>query len=137
MHPLLSHPSLCLAIQLPVPIPLFSYHYFFLATYGSAQPPISAATGILIPLRKWVGNNTLNMLFFFVGTIKETSGPLVIPLISKNKWREADKAKLEKKDKKTEEKKAEKDEKDLTIQERAAREILEESKKVPYAYLCV
>ncbi len=74
------------------------------------------------------------MLLFFVGTIKETSGPLVIPLISKNKWREADKAKLEKKDKKTEEKK---DEKDLTIQERAAREILEESKKVPYSNLIV
>jgi hypothetical protein len=74
---------------------------------------------------------------FFVGTIKDTSGPLVIPLISKNKWREADKAKLEKKDKKTGEKKAEKDEKDLTIQERAAREILEESKKVPYSNLSV
>ncbi len=83
----------------------------------------------------WQHYSTLKM--FFVGTIKDTSGPLVIPLISKNKWREADKAKLEKKDKKTEEKKAEKDEKDLTIQERAAREILEESKKVPYSNLSV
>jgi hypothetical protein len=69
-------------------------------------------------------------IFLKTGTLKETSGPLVIPLITKNKWREADKAKLEKKDKKKEEPASEKDHKDLTIQERAAREILEESRKV-------
>lgn len=63
-----------------------------------------------------------------IGTIKETSGPLIIPLISKNKWREGDKPKKEKKGKQ-EKSLPDKDEKDLTVQERAAREILEESRK--------
>jgi len=68
--------------------------------------------------------------FFFTGTIKDTSGPLVIPLISKNKWREGDKEKLDKKKDEKKKKEVEKDDKDLTIQERAAKEILEESRKV-------
>jgi hypothetical protein len=64
-----------------------------------------------------------------LGTIKDTSNePLVIPLISKNKWREADKAKLDKKQQQKDEEKG--DEKELTIEQRAAKEIIEESKKV-------
>ena len=83
-------------------------------------------------------------IFSLSGTIiKKKQEELVIPLISKNKWNIGDSLnKTDKKSGKEESKKpakddSKKDDKELTIEEQAARELIEDSKRQLEVYFFI